>query len=705
MQTAAVERDVKSSGAMASAEFGISQAHAAHIMGILRSTLYSRKALAVLREYGANAWDEHRQAGIGDRPIKVTLPTVFKPILKIRDFGRGLSEHDVLHLYTQYGESTKRESNTASGMLGIGCKAGFAYADSFTVTSWHGGTKSVYVAVLDKSNKGRMDKVHESPCGDETGVEIQIAAKPRDVDEFNREARHLYRYFNPQPEINLALAPLPKGMTRGFVIDGDRHSSTEWIAVMGCIPYRLDLEQLKEPLVEAGVWEALSNLSGGVYLPIGSVEFSASREELQYTEVTIKAVSEQLKDLVQEYIDDALAAIDQPNVLSWDRRLKVSFLHHILKFPLPKQYKVWLEPTVLLYSREKESPKTFTLVDHDKTQTSRVSIGQDSHILILDDTSKSLKGWRFQYHKDVLALPNEGCTYEQVKAEIEALCVKAQIEGMPIAAMTTRAYWQAPYTNGRRQYPPNQKHKDRTFKLHEHISDSVPRSNTWDSVEPPEDEHVYVIISEFIPKGSSLIALRDDKELVKSFGIEWPTIYGYKTTTKKPVTDADIENGISYAAWREKTFGALINDDVKATLRDIAWGRLFQDLPYKYRQGRPDHINIRDLIAKLSNELGEKHPLTRFLSKHIEARKALSKLAKGRESKVTALAKAAGYKQKRSPTKEWLSRLLTAYPMLKVSVETDNHLAGSLHEHFDTVIAYIKDIDARNGGSTFDPEA
>lgn len=152
MQTAAVERVVTNSGTLGSAEFGISQKHAAHIMGILRSTLYSRKALAVLTEYGTNAWDEHRQAGIGDKPIHVVMPTAFKPTLKIRDFGRGLSEHDVLHIYTQYGESTKRDTNDAAGMLGIGCKAGFAYTDQFTVTSWHAGTKSVYVAVLDVSN-------------------------------------------------------------------------------------------------------------------------------------------------------------------------------------------------------------------------------------------------------------------------------------------------------------------------------------------------------------------------------------------------------------------------------------------------------------------------------------------------------------------------------------------------------------------------
>ena len=90
------------------------------------------------------------------------------PTLFIRDFGPGLSRNDVFSVFTQYGASTKRNDDNSVGMLGIGSKSGFSYADSFTITSWNGGTKSIYVAVLDETDKGIINLMHEEPCGDET---------------------------------------------------------------------------------------------------------------------------------------------------------------------------------------------------------------------------------------------------------------------------------------------------------------------------------------------------------------------------------------------------------------------------------------------------------------------------------------------------------------------------------------------------------
>ena len=149
-------RTVQSNGVQDVASFDISskEENRTFIMGLLRDAIYSDKVLAVLREYSANAWDEHRQSGRGDLPIKVTLPTAVDPTLTIRDFGRGLSHKDVFTVFTQYGESSKRTDSSAVGMLGIGSKSGFAYTDSFTVTSWHSGGKRVYAAVLDAYDQG-----------------------------------------------------------------------------------------------------------------------------------------------------------------------------------------------------------------------------------------------------------------------------------------------------------------------------------------------------------------------------------------------------------------------------------------------------------------------------------------------------------------------------------------------------------------------
>ena len=122
MIPAVQQRILISSGVEDQASFGISHGDQAHIMRILRDQLYSDKVLAVLREYSSNAWDANRMVGRGNIPIEVNLPTLMQPYLSIKDFGPGLSRDDVFNVYTQYGASTKHDSNIAVGMPGIGSK-------------------------------------------------------------------------------------------------------------------------------------------------------------------------------------------------------------------------------------------------------------------------------------------------------------------------------------------------------------------------------------------------------------------------------------------------------------------------------------------------------------------------------------------------------------------------------------------------------
>ncbi len=278
----AVARNVSTSGLGQSSAFGISWKDQAHLMQILRATLYSDKILAVLREYSSNAWDSHQESGKKDVPIKVTLPTRLEPTLSIRDFGAGLSREEVFQVFTQYGASTKRGSDKSVGMLGIGSKSGFAYSDSFTIISHHGGTKSTYVSVLDKSEMGRIDLLHEESCGDETGVLIQIAIDTKDIEAFVEKAKTLFQYFKPRPEINTEIPKLPKissELQHGIIFDAhDTNHYThygDWIAVMGCVSYRINLDQIQYRIAKF-----VRQISGALYFDIGAVQVSASRELL-----------------------------------------------------------------------------------------------------------------------------------------------------------------------------------------------------------------------------------------------------------------------------------------------------------------------------------------------------------------------------------------------------------------------------------------
>src|SRR5688572_3649345 len=107
MKPQVLVRTVEEQGVLAEGAFGLSNKaeDQAHILSILRDRLYTNKVLAVLREYSANAWDAHVDAGKADVPIKVVLPTKLDPSLIIRDYGKGLSEEEIFEVYVKYGAS------------------------------------------------------------------------------------------------------------------------------------------------------------------------------------------------------------------------------------------------------------------------------------------------------------------------------------------------------------------------------------------------------------------------------------------------------------------------------------------------------------------------------------------------------------------------------------------------------------------------
>ena len=76
---------IDSRGVQDSVSFCIKKDGLAHIFNVLRNQLYSDPETATLREYACNAVDANVEAGNGDRPIEITLPSVISPTLKIRD--------------------------------------------------------------------------------------------------------------------------------------------------------------------------------------------------------------------------------------------------------------------------------------------------------------------------------------------------------------------------------------------------------------------------------------------------------------------------------------------------------------------------------------------------------------------------------------------------------------------------------------------
>lgn len=149
------------------------------LMDLLSTSAYKNQLLAAIREPLTNAWDSHIKVGKQDTPLSVTVNDTH---IIIRDFGEGIHEDRMFHIYTVYGLSLKTTDSTATGGFGVGSKAPFAYTDIFEVISYNSNQKSLYIfskSSSDNDGKPSGTKVYSIPTN-ETGLEVRIPYREND---------------------------------------------------------------------------------------------------------------------------------------------------------------------------------------------------------------------------------------------------------------------------------------------------------------------------------------------------------------------------------------------------------------------------------------------------------------------------------------------------------------------------------------------
>ena len=167
----------------------------AKAFAILSSNLYSNPLGSMIRELSTNAYDAHIMVGKKDIPFVITHPNAMDPSFKIRDYGPGLSEEEIMTIYTTFFESTKTDNNDVVGCLGLGSKSPFSVSDSFTITSYYNGKRTIYSAFLSSDRIPTIAKFLETETDEENGLEIEVAIKKSDFSSVVREINNLLHYF------------------------------------------------------------------------------------------------------------------------------------------------------------------------------------------------------------------------------------------------------------------------------------------------------------------------------------------------------------------------------------------------------------------------------------------------------------------------------------------------------------------------------
>lgn len=296
----------------------------AKIMEMLSSNLYSDKIKATIRELAVNALESCMMANNLNGGFIITLPTHDDPTFKIRDYGVGMSESFLINNYTKYGYSDKDHTNDYVGCMGIGSKSPFAIVPTFTTTSYHNGTKLIYIN-NKCGNDGipQLKKLYEGETDEPNGIEISFSVDPNTLTDFRVKTAEVLVEF-PKCYKVVDQTNLYQDIVENIVFQGNGWKITESkqtysyskisYAVMGYIRYPIESQFIKHNLIHSGL---ILNFD------IGEIDMDISREGLQYNKRTIDNIQQKLNQVEIELVDVITKDINQCKNL-YEARCKVS---------------------------------------------------------------------------------------------------------------------------------------------------------------------------------------------------------------------------------------------------------------------------------------------------------------------------------------------------------------------------------------------
>ena len=520
------KQDVTVNGSFKTSGFKIQASSKA--FDILSSNIYQYKVRAVVREISCNAVDAHTAAGNPD-PIKVHLPTALEPHFSVRDFGIGLSDEDVREIFTTYFCSTKTSSNDFVGALGLGSKSPFCLVDSFTVTSFYNGAKSLYSCYRDEHGEPQVALLTVEDTDEFNGLEISMAIEDRHIDEFVQEAEHVYFYFDTIPNINKThVADSIINRKNKIKVETDDIVVERWggwnslSAVMGGVAYEIP-SSINVP-----------NVTGYLKFNMGEISFDAGRESLSLDDKTIYAITQKCEKVKDTLKDAALNTINSEPT-AYLRAKKAEEMSNcpgittsdLAKFDLPRT------STPMEYYYNGSSWRRSQSVDRSETHS--LPFSKVEYFRHKPRFGTRIREYLKGTGKSIVLL-----TDEQIKETNIDVSLLQDLDTLPKVERTT--------------------YSGRSYQTTKSVlvfngKESWKSQNNWDEADDlPATEKVYVKISRYNPEDASMNQIR----LVHGLGI---TVYGVKNAHAKSKA-FKAGNWISLEDYMERCYKRMVEDTV-----------------------------------------------------------------------------------------------------------------------------------------------
>ena len=366
------QHEVAGSGFQAVSDFRVEVN--AKTFKVLSDTIYKDKIGSIVRELSCNAFDSHIMAKKSDVPFEIHLPDAFEPYFSIRDFGTGISAEDIIKVYTAYFSSTKDQSNDEVGAFGLGSKTPFAYTDAFTVISIHNGIKTMYNAHVNNGLPAIVAYGESVETDEPNGLEVNVGVESIDHKKFASAVKKQLHFFPVKPTIINgevkwdAVEPtlqatgftyFKNNSARQYYYNRSDDTITGLYLKQGPVGYPVDFDILDQffsgnTRKPSAFYEYLkSNASSYnaclvVDMPIGTVEVTASREGISYSDVTINNILTKFDSIADQIFNTVSAKLDAAYATSPAEFFKVFttldsyFLSTVKASELNKRFKRFL---------------------------------------------------------------------------------------------------------------------------------------------------------------------------------------------------------------------------------------------------------------------------------------------------------------------------------------------------------------------------
>lgn len=275
------------------------------ILQILSSNLYSDPIGSLVREYSSNAWDANVESGNKDKPIEVGIQTDKDQgsYWYVTDLGPGISPERIEKVYRKFGKSTKRESNEAIGMMGLGKFAGLSYTDQIYITTRHNGMQYQYI-MHKADGLPQIDMLGISPSDLPSGTTIKVFingwSDKRDFIRATKQQLCFFEnvYFNIDEEAQMNNYKMIKGKSFTYSELSDRPLRIK----LGPVSYPLDWSKL-----DSNVSAKYRNGSEGyqdlaLNFSIGELAITPNRESILYNKKTVENVQKRLEEFDKEIV-------------------------------------------------------------------------------------------------------------------------------------------------------------------------------------------------------------------------------------------------------------------------------------------------------------------------------------------------------------------------------------------------------------------